>query len=218
MELPYRLHLSFDAGEIEGLAVDLYLRLSLDPERPIDTFRLARKLLGVGAIVRGTSLVGLPAKLFTVNMQTKIAINRALPFPYAQFFIGHELGHHICNELGYREDDIEHVCDHFGAAVMAPMPAVRAMLRAFGRDHEAIADEVGSTQTWAALRIAECVGIPRAIVTPKKTYLRGPEEFVFGSVQSVRGLVRGNRPGVSKVQLTDDPRRTVLDFEELEVG
>lgn len=206
-------------AEVEGLAVAFYDRLGFDPAVPVDTFRLARKLLGPDAIERGTSIVGLPAKLFVVNGQRRIAVSRKLAVPYARFFVGHELGHVVLDELGYRDDDVERVCDMFGAAILAPIPAVNAMLRAFGRDHEAIADEVGSTQTWAALRVAECLRIPRAIITPAKLYVRGPEEFEWGTEDSLRRIARGrSAPGITKVKLTDDPRRVVIDVEESEVG
>lgn len=203
-----------DASRVEALAVEFYRRLRLDPERPVDTFRLARLLLGADAIERGAALVGEPARVFSLRGQRRIAISRKLSTEYAQFYIGHELGHIVCDELRYRDDDIEMVCDMFGAAVMAPMPAVRALLRAFGRDHEAIADEVCATQTWAALRIAECLGIPRAVLTPARVYARGPEDFVWGPERELRKLARVERPGIRKAKLTDDPRRLVIDVDE----
>jgi hypothetical protein len=202
-------------SEVEGLAVALYERLGFDPAQPVDTFRLARKLLGPDAIERGTSIAGVPAKLFVVNGERRIAVSRKLSTSYARFYAGHELGHVVLDEIGYREDDLEAACDMFGAAVMAPIPAVAALLRAFGRDHEAIAQEVGSTQTWAALRVAECLGIPRAIITPARVYARGPEAFVWGPEDALRRLARGAlRPGLVRVRLTDDPKRVVLDAED----
>lgn len=203
-----------DSASIEGLAVDFYKRLGFEPDRPVDTFRLARKLLGPDAIERGTSIVGAGAKVFTVHGRRRIAVSRKLSVEYAQFFVGHELGHIVCDELGYREEDLEQVCDQFGAAVMAPIPAVNAMLRAFGRDHAAIAEEVCSTQTWAALRVAECLRIPRAVLTPQRVYARGPEEFVWGPENELRKLARVQRPGIVRAKLTDDPRRIVIDVEE----
>lgn len=212
--------MGIDVAEVEGLAVDFYRRLKLDPEVPVDTFRQARALLGPKAIERGTSIVGLPARQFVVGGERRIAINKRLPVPYARFWAGHELGHIVFDELGYREPDLEGACDMFGAAIMAPMPAVRAMLRAFGRDHEAMADEVGSTQTWAALRIAEYLRIPRAIITPAKLYVRGPEEFAWGPEDALRRIARsrGRLPGIAKAKLTDDPRRIVIDVENVDVG
>jgi hypothetical protein len=200
-------------AEVEALAVDFYRRLGFEPDQPRDPFRLARKFLGANAIERGTNLLGVPAHTFVLNGERRIAVSRRLSIPYAQFFVGHELGHIVLNEIGYRDDDVEAVCDMFGAAVMAPIPAVRSMLRAFGRDHEAIADEVGSTQTWAALRIAECLGIPRAIITPRRVYARGPEEFVWGPEDELRRLARSPRRGIVRAKLTDDPRRVVLDVD-----
>lgn len=212
--------MALDATEVEAIAVDFYRRLGFDPEQPVDTFRLARKLLGPDAIERGTAIAGVPAKVFVVNGERRIAVSRKLSVPYARFFVGHELGHIVLDELGYREDDLEAACDMFGAAVMAPVPAVNAMLRAFGRDHEAIADEVGSTQTWAALRVAECLGIPRAIITPARLYVRGPEGFVWGAEDELRRIARARavRPGVTKAKLTDDPARVVLDVDDCDVG
>lgn len=200
--------------EVEGLAVEFYRRLKLDPERPVDSLRLARLLLGPDAIERGTAIVGAMARVFTVNGKRRIAVSRKVTIEYAQFFVGHELGHIVLDELGYTDEDVETVCDQFGAAVMAPIPAVRAMLRAFGRDHEAIAEEVCSTQTWAALRISEALGIPRAVITPKRVYARGPDEFVWGSENELRKLTRVDRPGIVRARLTDDPKRVVIDVEE----
>lgn len=204
-------------AEVEALATDFYRRLGFEPTTPIDTFRLARKLLGPGSIERGTSLVGIQARTFVLNGARKIAVNKRIPFPYQQHRVGHELGHIVFDELGYLDDDIESACDLFGACVMAPRPAVVAMLHAFGRDHQAMADEVGSTQTLAALRIAETLGIPRAVVTPERIYARGPDEFVWCSEEELRRLARSARPGPGIVlaKLTDDPRRRVLDVEDV---
>lgn len=203
-----------DVTRVEALAVDFYRRLRLDPERPVDTFRLARLFLGKGALDRGTTIAGERATTYKVNGQRRIAVNRKIPIEYAQHAVGHELGHAIFDELGHRDENIETMCDLFGAAVMAPIPAVRALLRAFGRDHAAIAEEVVSTQTWAALRVAEVLGIPRAIITPARVYARGPEEFVWGPEDSLRRLARVERPGIRRARLTDDPKRVVIDVED----
>lgn len=202
-------------AEVEALAIEFYRRLALDPAQPADTFRLARKLLGPKAIERGTSLVGIPARTFVLRGERRIAVNRRISFAYQQHAVGHELGHIVLDEAGYRDDDVESACDLFGACLMAPRPAVAAMMRALGRDHEAIADEIGSTQTLAALRIAETLGIPRAVVTPQRVYARGPDEFVWGSEAELRALARRSRPGIARAKLTDDPRRVVIDVEEV---
>lgn len=203
-----------DRYDVEALATETYRRLGLDPERPVDTFRIARLELGADAIVRGTAIAGEIATTFMFQGRRRIAINRKFPVETQQHAVGHELGHARFDALGFRDENIEELCDLYGAALMAPAPAVRAMLRAFGRDHAAIADEIVSTQTLAALRIAEVLGIPRAVVTPARIYARGPEEFVWGPEDELRRLARRTRPGIVRAKLTDDPRRVVIDVDE----
>jgi hypothetical protein len=214
MELYGRMRL--EPGDVEGLAVALYERLGFDPATPVDTFRLARKLLGPDAIERATGIVGVPAKVFFVRGERRIGVSKRLQVEHSRFVVGHELGHIVLDEIGYREDDIESVCDAFGAAVMAPAPAVRAMIAAFGRDHEVMADEICSTQTWAVLRVAEVLGIPRAVLTPRRIYARGPDGFVWGTEGELRRISRERvqRPGLRKTRLTDDPGRVVLDVDD----
>lgn len=204
--------MGYGKAELEGLASELYERVGLDPAVPVDTFRLARKLLGPQAIERGVGLVGMPAKLFTVRGERRIAINRRLPFTQAQFWVGHELAHILIGD--HRGPDLEQLCDYLAACLMAPRAAMRGLLRAFGHDHRQIADEVCATQTWAALRIAECTGAPRAVVTPARCYVRCPDDYVLPPEPLLRRLTTGTRPGVRKTRLTDATGRTVLDFEE----
>ncbi len=203
-------------ADVEGLAVALYEQLGFDPSVPVDTFRLARTLLGPAAIARGTSMVGLPAMLSYVRGAHRISIARKLSYACAAFCVGHELGHVVFHRLNYREEDLETACDALGAALMAPMPAVRAMVRSFGPDHEAIAEEICATQTWAALRVAECLGMPRAVVTLRHVHVRGSEDFQWGDAQQIRRIAasRASRPGLRKTRLSDGSRAIVLDVEE----
>lgn len=201
-------------GIIEGLAVETYCRLGLDPAVPVDTFRLARLLFGRDAIEYGVGIAGERAKTYVLGRERRIAIRRRLPVDEAQHAIGHEIGHAVFDELGYAGENIECACDLFGAALMAPLPAMQSMMREFGFDHEAVADEIAASQTWAALRIAEVTGIPRAVLTPAKIYVRGPESFVWGSERALRQLAREPRsPRVGLARLTDDPRRVVIDID-----
>ena len=92
--------------------MDFYRRLGFDPAAPVDTFRLARKLLGPNAIERGTAIVGLQSKLFAVHGERRIAVGRKLSTEHAPFYAGHELGHIVLDELGYREDDLDPLLVH----------------------------------------------------------------------------------------------------------
>jgi hypothetical protein len=203
-----------DAATIEGMAIDLYRRLDLDPGTPVDTFRLARMLFGRDAIERVSSIVGERGKTYVVRGQRRIAVCRRLPIDVAHHVVGHELGHAMLDEIDYSEEDTERVCDQIGAALMAPLPAVRSMIRTFGPDHELIADEIVATQTWAALRIAEASGMSRAVLTPQRVYVRGPDTFVWCE-RSLRALARDprSRPGVAKTRLTDARERCIIDLD-----
>lgn len=196
-----------DAADVEGFAVATYERLGFDPSEPVSTFRLARALLGPDAIERA-QLNGVGASTFVVNGRRRIAYSRKLAPEYAAFFVSHELAHLVLAEEGFTGPRLEQTCDQLGAALMAPMPAVAAMIRA-GLGHEELADEVVSTQTWAALRVAECLRIPRAVVTPARVYVRGDESFRWPL--SVRRLATKDAPGLRRTRLTDDPARVVLD-------
>lgn len=205
-----------DTTWCEGAAVSLYERLGFDPSKPISTFRIARAWLGADAIVRPPVYMG-TASTFIYDGRRRIAIARKVPDLQAGHLVGHEIGHGLLAEIGYCDDDEEDMADLIGAALLAPAPAVWMFYRIFGpRAFAEMADQVGSSETWAALRLAEVRNIPRAVITPQKVRVRGPDNFVWGSEADVRHLAksRATRPGVTKIRLRDDPRRIVLDVEE----
>lgn len=203
-----------DLPWLEGLSLSFYERVGFDPSYPASTFDLAWAWLGSDAIERPANMVT-PSATFVIRGQRRIAVRRSVPAEYAYFFAGHELGHLLLAEEGYQGEDEEQCANALGAALLAPLPAVRRMLRAFGRDHVAMAEECTSTQTWAALRIAEALGIPRAVITPARVYVRGPEEFVWGTERDLRQRAKGRAgPGITKVRLRDDPKRVVVTLEE----
>ena len=204
-----------DASDLEGLAIALYERLGHDPSRPVSTFRLARDLLGADALIRPPSIVGSPASTFTLGGARRIALKRTVPLRYARFFVGHELGHALLEEEGYAYDDLEVCCDYLGAALMAPRPAMRAMQGIFGFAFDELAEVVGATQTWAALRCAEVLRMPLAVIAPT-VRVRGPEEWVWPDEQTLREWARSRRAprGLARLRLTDDPHRVVLRPED----
>lgn len=204
-----------DAAALEGMAISLYERLGLEPSRPVSTFKLARGLLGEEALVRPPSMVGSPASLITVDGERRIAVKKTVPLRYARFFVGHELGHVLLEEERYHGDDLEPCCDYLGAALMAPRPAMRALQGVFGFSLPEIADVVGATQTWAALRCAEVLCMPLAVIA-STIRVRGPEEWVWPDEATLREWARSRRVprGVSRMRLTDDPVRVVLRHED----
>jgi hypothetical protein len=195
--------------EAEQLAFEFYERNGYDPAEPVDPFTLTSAFLGPGTIIRTTGLVSGPAATFVVNGKRKIALRHGLRIEDAAFYCAHELGHIVFDELGYHEDDLEAQCDLFAAALLAPRPAVVQLHRAFGFDLPSIADHIGSTETWAALRIGEVLRLPLAVVATK-VRVRGPEEWVWPDEPTLRQWARRPPPGIAKVRLTDDPRRAVI--------
>jgi IrrE N-terminal-like domain len=197
------------AGSVaEQLAFEFYERVDKDPCEPESPFTLARLYLGPGCIERGR--FSSPAVTFIANGRRRIALRRGIPIEYAAFYVGHELGHAVLEEAGYHEDDLEEQCNLFAAAIMAPRPAVMRLHRTFGYDLESIAGEVGSTETWAALRLGEVLHVPLVAIAPLTIRVRGPEEWVWPDETTLRGWVRRTPPGIAKTRLTDDPRRVVF--------
>lgn len=198
-----------DVAELEGIAVEAHERAGSDPERPWSTFRLARALLGPGAVVRPTSIAGAPAATYTLNGQRTIAVKARLPIAYAAFFCGHELAHVFLEK--YVGDDLEPACDYLGAALVAPRPAVIRAHRAHGFDLAGHAAEFVATQTLCALRVGEVLRLPLAVVAPT-VRVRGPEEWVWPDERTLRAWARRPPPGLelAKTRLTDDPGRVVL--------
>ncbi len=194
-----------DLALYEGLATGLYLELGFDPSEPQSPITLARRWLGPDAIVEGPSMLAAPAVTFFQDGRTRFAVRPRLAMPRKRHAIGHELGHALLKRAG--EPDSERAADYIGAALMAPYAAARA----YDDDWRSLAEDIGSTQTQAALRTAEVLLIPRALVTPGRVYLRGPEGWVWPLAR--RSLER--YPGVRKTVLDDDPKRFVLDVEEV---
>lgn len=201
--------------EFEGLADAAYRDAGLDPTQP-NVPRLVRALLGRGAVRRGPRPVRGPAALIRVGESWRIMLARGLPALVAHFAVAHELGHWLLRRHGYAGDDEERAADYLGAALLAPRRAFLAARRALGDDLPALAEAFGTTETSAALRLGEVCSVPLAVVAPQTVRVRGPEEWVWPDEGTLRRWARGLAPGLRKVRLTDDPRRVVLDAEDVE--
>ena len=203
--------------ELEGIADAAYRDASLDPEHPHIT-RLARALLGAGAIHRGPRPLHGPAALIRVGEDWRIVLARSLPPVYAVFAVGHELAHWLLAKHGYEGDDEEAAADYLGAALLAPRRAFLAARRALGDDLPALAKAFSTTETGAALRLGEVLRVPVAVISPELVRVRGPEEWLWPDEATVRGWARGRMAGLRKVRLTDDPRRMMLEISDGDAG
>lgn len=204
--------------ELEGIADGAYAGAGLDAERP-GVIRLARVLLGPGAVTYGPRPVHGPAALIRVGETWRIIVGRNVPEAYAHFAVAHELGHYLLRQHGYDGYDEERAADYLGAALIAPRRAFVTARRAVGDDLPELAHAFGMTETAAALRLGEVCHIPLAVVAPQTVRVRGPEEWVWPDELTLRRWARGRvLPGIRKVRLTDDPRRVVLDAEGAETA
>ncbi len=199
-----------DPYNLEALAVETYERHRLDPAEPVSTYKLAR--LSGHRIVRPPKLLGrYPSTTFHDGEGQCIAIRRTVPDDEAQWYVGHELAHLLLGKPHGAGAEIEAACDHLGAALMAPRPAVLALHRALGFDVSALATEVVATQTWAALRLGETLSIPLVTVGPIAVRVRGPESWAWPDEPQLRRWAAGRPgPGLRKVRVTDRPKRTIL--------
>lgn len=200
-----------DIADLEGAAVEAYVRIGLDPSEPCATAKLARLVLrDPGVIVRG-NLVGQIAATGWSMGAPKIMVRKSLPIEYAQHAIGHELAHFLLENEHACNDEIELACDYLGAALMCPLPAVMALYRAHGFDLSLVADEVVATQTWAALRLGEVLHIPLVVVA-NIIRVRGPEEQVWPAESVLRAWATARKPprGLTRMKMTDQPKRVVL--------
>lgn len=202
-----------DLSDLESLAVELYKRFKFDPSEPKTTFELAKRWLGPKSVER-RHIVGAVVRRDMHDGKWRIGVRPNVPIEYANFLVGHELGHLLLAEAGFSGDDEEKAADYLGAALIAPRPAVNALHRAFGLNLGPIAEEATSTQTWAALRIGEVFAMPLAALAPAIVRVRGPESFVWPDERTIRSWARRPRPGLRKVRVTDSADRLVLVVEE----
>jgi hypothetical protein len=135
-----------------------------------------------------------------------------VPDEYANFLVGHELGHVLLAELRYKGPDEEAFADLIGAALVAPKPAISAFYRKYGFDVKSIAEESSSTQTWAALRLGEVISMPLVAITKKTVRVRGSRTYAWPAEPTLRtwALEPATRPGLRKISISDDRERTVL--------
>ena len=167
-----------DPGELEALALEALRRADADPEEPPPVFEIVRALLGT-KVERPAHMVTLGAT-HRLHGRTFVSVKASLSIQRAQHVAGHELAHILIREAALHLDDEERAADYLGACLMMPRPYVVKFHRAEGFAPAALAEELATTQTAAALRIAEVVNVPLAAVSPALVRVRGPESFVWG--------------------------------------
>lgn len=151
-----------------------------------------------------------PAILARVHNEWRIYVSALAPD--RNFNIGHELGHWALDRAGIpRGGDTEQHANYIGAAILASPAATRRVHAQFGESYPDIAKAFDSTQSMAALRVAEVMSIDRALVS---TVVRiRSAGFTWPAAGVVRGWATGHTPvGVARVRLAGryDRGRVVL--------
>lgn len=203
--------------ELEGVAEAILREGGQEDDEAPRLGRLATSLLGPGAIEYAPIRLPGDGALIRIHDSWRIYLRRGLPIERRAFTIAHEIAEWWLRvRERYQGADVEQAADYIGAAIMTPRRAFARALSAHGRDFRELATDFGTSQTLVALRDAELAHVPRAVVTPALVRVRGPEAWVWPDETVLRRWARGGAPGLRKVRLTDDPRRVVLDVDELD--
>lgn len=198
-----------DAAELEGLAAWVLEDAGFELDEPVNIRKLIRARLGPDGYQQLPRMPFTRAALITINGRQRICSTpRATAFDES-----HELGHRERNLAGIVSDDEEADANFLGGAILMPARAVLRAVRS-GLSLSEMAELFGTSETAMALRVAELLRMPRAIIAPKHIHLRGPDGYVMPAEPVLRSLAKRTRPGVLKVRMRDDPSRVVLDFDD----
>lgn len=204
--------MNLDVWDSESNASEVYDLAKCDVDDVPSMARLARGLLGPRAIqpVSGCHLLG-DAKLAKVNGEYRIYVRRALPVKRLVFALAHEV-----SEWFYRDsidENIERACNQLAGALVAPRRAFLGALRSVGENFRELGAAFISSETSMALRLGETTDQPIVALTKTHHFVRG-REWNWPAEPELRRIARSGRPGIRRVKLTDDRRRTVLLAED----
>jgi hypothetical protein len=191
-------------------------RAKLNPDKVYSALQIAKALeLGV-AFYPQHVLRGLDALRFYPRgraHKAEIALRRGMVPIRRAWCILHEIGEDHLELIGYREADVEQMANAIAACLQMPAGIFTIQARDAEHDLSDLATQFASTQTAVALRLAEVGELEAAVVvTPHRVYARAMnEEFVLPDADELRRIARrGNHPGLRKVAITDDRKRTAL--------
>lgn len=205
--------------ELEGIAEAILREGGQETDEAPRLLRLVTAHLGDDAIEYTPIRLPGDGALIRIYDAWRIYIRRRLTPERRAFVIAHELAEWWLKvRVGYQGEDVEAAANYVAAAVLAPRHAFRLAVEDLGSDFPRLAEAFRVTETHAALREAELARLPRAVVSPALVRVRGPEEWVWPAESVVRRWARGAAPGLRKTRLTDDPRRVVLDADDLAIA
>jgi hypothetical protein len=215
----WSVHRGLEQLEFEGIAEGLLREGGQEDDDAPRLGQLAIALLGPGAVEYAPIRLPGDGALIRIHDSWRVYLRRGLPIERRAFALSHELAEWWLRvREHYVGEDIENAANGIAAAIMAPRRAFARSLREHGHDFAELAADFRTTETHVALREAELTRMPRAVISPRLVRVRGPEEWIWPEEAVLRRWARRPIPGVTKVRLTDDPKRVVLDVDELETG
>lgn len=153
-----------------------------------------------------------------VNGEERVYLRADLTDPLRTVVLAHELGHVVVARHRLRLDDEERWCNRFGAALIAPEPAVWRTWQRAGRDHQGFLLQWNhTTPTLASLRLGECRCadvwiVERATVRYARAERAAPASLTAVAREAVSaGSAR--RPGVRAARLRDGFSRAAVLLE-----
>jgi IrrE N-terminal-like domain len=214
-ELVGCVHVDSSRDEIgDILARELYLSAGLDPTQAPGAPRLAAAVLGETYLhevprgeLPGNALLRREGPLWMINVREMLTANQL------NHAIAHELGEWFLRCKGYTEPDVEELSGRVAAAICVPRQAFEVAHAALGEDLSVLSTQFRVSESLMALRVAECSGVPTALITRRVVRTRGANWDWPSARQDWMAFVsrvRAEPNGISIRQLGDSRGRVVL--------
>jgi hypothetical protein len=163
-----------EIGDI--LARELYVSAGIDPSQAPGAPRVAAAVLGESYLLAvprgempGNALLRREGPRWVINVRDGL---NARQLNHA---IAHELGEWFLRCKGYAEPDVEELSGRVAAAICVPRVAFVAARARLGEDLAALSAEFRVSRSLMVLRVAECLGVPTALITRRVVRTRGAE-------------------------------------------
>jgi hypothetical protein len=160
---------------VENSVHELFARAGLAPSEPCGGVRLATAILGRSCIqiVPHRALPGNSALEWN-GTKSVIRVRDGLNARQLNHAAAHELGEWHLRLREYERADCEDIARAIAAAVCVPRSAFREARRVLGEGIPELSRAFVVSESLMALRIAECTGLPTALITRRRVRTRGP--------------------------------------------
>ncbi len=190
------------SGEAEQIALEITQKGGGDDRDPPPLRQVVR---AAGMRIHITKGLVTESAKATVNGERGIYLRPRLHPVRARFVTLHEVVEEEFDRLGLHGDGREESVNYVAAAINCPRGAFLRAVHA-GLTLSQLGALFIASQTMVALRRAELLKEPRAVVCPHRVYVRWD-----GLTEAdARTVLAQRRPGVRKIRLTDQRHRVAL--------